>query len=378
MKCAGYPPDCSNRVNSMTPPTSPLLQSGRPTQVYSAACPRADTSPRRSTPGFEEAPTGGSPVNPVVSPGDTRLSNASPLARTAVKIVADVFSMSPNEATNYLRQFQFHPQSLLNETNFARHLEDNLKLPRWAEPLRRKTPQPDAVSPVVNWPQVGPAAPASRQAVDNLTSHPIKVVKEIHLGCLLAEGAEGIVYQDSDPEWVIKIIKDAADYASNTDDDVEISDSLANELHIRDCLDYALFQAALFRRYYGDDAAEVLLCENLVGLRMLKIPGTPLSRLAVEDLPANAWQLFIDMIGRLHDLGIWHGDLHEDNIFYDKHTRLFYPIDFSNSREVFFSLSPEVKNKINLRDQNRWREMQDFIAKAQTEGRSAHRYRPYP
>lgn len=87
-------------------------------------------------------------------------------------------------------------------------------------------------------------------------------------------------------------------------------------------------EATLFRKYYGDDSARVIIHGRNVALEMDKIPGEPLN--TIQHFPSDAITHLWKMLEELDQKHIWFRDLHGQNILYDQTTGTFYPIDLSN------------------------------------------------
>ncbi|MDY7579626.1 serine/threonine-protein kinase [Herbaspirillum sp. RTI4] len=144
-------------------------------------------------------------------------------------------------------------------------------------------------------------------------------------------GGSGEVYEDAtDPAFVLK------KYAAYSDDDGAV-------------LREAKEESRLFNRYYGEQSSEVIEEDGAIYLRMLKIPGTPLNQLERGTLSLDQIRaLYFDMIVNLNEVKIIHGDLHAGNIVYDESSHQFFPIDFVNVYDAFYSAKPAVKEKIDM------------------------------
>ncbi|WP_249439653.1 OspG family effector kinase [Escherichia coli] len=101
----------------------------------------------------------------------------------------------------------------------------------------------------------------------------------------------------------------------------------------------------LFNTYYGEGSAELFTEKEHTCLRMLEVPGVPLTRLS--QFPENADKMFLDMIIDMGESKIIHGDLHMGNILFDEQNNRFWPIDFSNSYEHYYSLDKNSKLFVN-------------------------------
>lgn len=100
-------------------------------------------------------------------------------------------------------------------------------------------------------------------------------------------------------------------------------------------------ECQLFNIYYGEGSAELFTENGHTCLRMLEVPGVPLTR--VSQFPKNADKMFLDMIIDMGESKITHGDLHMGNILFDEKSNRFWPVDFSNSYEHYYSLDKESK-----------------------------------
>lgn len=100
-------------------------------------------------------------------------------------------------------------------------------------------------------------------------------------------------------------------------------------------------ECELFNRFYGEGSAEVFVENGKTHLRMLEVPGTPLKKLS--EFPKDSEKLFLNMIIDMAEHKIIHGDLHMENILYDESAHRFWPIDFSNSYERYYSLDGDKK-----------------------------------
>ncbi|WP_281560653.1 C80 family cysteine peptidase [Thalassomonas sp. RHCl1] len=92
----------------------------------------------------------------------------------------------------------------------------------------------------------------------------------------------------------------------------------------------ASIEADYFNRFYGEGSAEVYReSDGSVKLRMLKIPGKALDKLTLAELPANAKELYLNMIADLGDAQLYHQDLKLSNVLYDQASNRFWPKDFT-------------------------------------------------
>ncbi len=293
--------------------------------------------------------------------------------RQPADIIRQVFSMDREQAERYLGQYSFESDGLYNEMEFALQLEQYEQVPAWAE--RFKHPQAtaglDAPIEEESSPGAGPSAGAdgvierlspARNGHDGIIH-----VEHLDVGEEIGDGAEGIVYEDkTDPTYVLKKIKQSQ-FTSSFDPSSDDSNSFGSTsfIPLEGRLGMAKAQAELFCRYYGSDGAKVYLYDSDVYIRMLKIPGAPLVEIAPGTLPDDAIERFATMVGNLNDLGIWHADLHEDNVFYDRGSQAFYPIDFSNYRAAFFHMDARGKNVLNQENERNWQNIINIIKKKQ-------------
>ncbi|EPE8326188.1 RIO1 family regulatory kinase/ATPase [Escherichia albertii] len=104
-------------------------------------------------------------------------------------------------------------------------------------------------------------------------------------------------------------------------------------------------ECELFNRFYGEGSAEVFVENGKTHLRMLEVPGTPLKKLS--EFPKDSEKLFLNMIIDMAEHKIIHGDLHMENILYDESAHRFWPIDFSNSYDRYYSLDGDEKSFAN-------------------------------
>lgn len=262
-------------------------------------------------------------------------------SRTANEVIQEVFSMSKIQADNYLNKYHFDETSLLNSTAFATHIEQWEMIPDWAKHLSH---------PLVN------AYPVDLFSGEDAPGH----TREILLGSETGEeGAKGVIYEDrEDASRIIKKLKDEVGKSRYSNSDISSSKSDFSDefkiLSINEKLKIACEEAKLFCQYYGEDAAEVFREGEDVYIRMLKVPGKPLSAVRENELPADAVKSYADMLGKLNDAGIMHGDLHSENVFFNVEDNTFYPIDISNIRDKYFSSNVDYKNKINQHDAGHW------------------------
>lgn len=249
--------------------------------------------------------------------------------RTAEEIIQDCFGLAtPQQARQYLQQFHFEPHSLLNERQFALYVESYNRLPRWATRI-----------------EPGEAAPVQVPVVDSTSSGSPRV----HLDAQIGQGAEGSVYLDAqDNSYVFKKLEEFFPSMDAYGNFVTLHVSLATR-HASASRD-----VMLFNRYYGEGMAETIVEDGQVFIRMPRIPGVPLNQIARGQMPDDGVERYVDMLERLSNVGIWHGDLHANNIMFDPVDRVFYPIDFSNVREDFFAAGRQGRARMNFESESAW------------------------
>lgn len=132
-------------------------------------------------------------------------------------------------------------------------------------------------------------------------------------------------------------------------------------LELQERVTLACKEAALFNRYYGKDAAEVLVRDDQVYLKMDRVPGIPLSQLAPGALPPKAQQELCNLQSRLRKCGIWHGDVQMQGIQYFEKHGLFYPSDFSRNinKYIYGMAAPGESAKSD--EQQVWQPTFDLI-----------------
>ncbi|EPR2512795.1 type III secretion system effector protein kinase OspG, partial [Shigella flexneri] len=90
-----------------------------------------------------------------------------------------------------------------------------------------------------------------------------------------------------------------------------------------------------------------------VYLRMLRVPGTPLSDIDTADIPDNIESLYLQLICKLNELSIIHYDLNTGNMLYDKESESLFPIDFRNIYAEYYAATKKDKEIIDRRLQMR-------------------------
>lgn len=117
----------------------------------------------------------------------------------------------------------------------------------------------------------------------------------------------------------------------------------------------ARHEVETFKRYYGEESAQVFKGEDShYYARMYRVPGETLGSLPEESLPENAVELFVDMLEKLNNVGVIHGDLSSENILWDAESKAFYPIDINNIKEKYFHADLEGKTYMNEFGESEW------------------------
>ncbi len=135
-------------------------------------------------------------------------------------------------------------------------------------------------------------------------------------GYHINSGIAGKVYEDViNSDFIIKTIK-IRDRSGN-----KIIDSIQDKEIER--------EVKAFRKCYGTKTASYFRddIKGMYYIRLLRIPGIPISSLRKGSLPRNADVLFDDMIKLLSSKNIIHSDLSEGNILWDENSNRFLPID---------------------------------------------------
>lgn len=169
---------------------------------------------------------------------------------------------------------------------------------------------------------------------ENNNSHTCIVTEPI-LGKLIGEGSTAEVFED---------VNDSSALYKKYD----LVDNQYNEI-----LEMARQESDLFNAFYGDEASVVIRYGGDVYLRMLRVPGTPLSDIDTADIPDNLESLYLQLICKLNELGIIHYDLNTDNMLYDKESESLFPIDFRDVYTEYYSATKNDKEIIDRRLQMR-------------------------
>lgn len=158
---------------------------------------------------------------------------------------------------------------------------------------------------------------------------------EPSLGKLIGEGSTAEVFEDINDS---SVLYKKYDLIGNQYDDI---------------LDMARQESDLFNTFYGDDASVVIRHGGDVYLRMLRVPGTPLSEIDTFDIPDNLEILYLQLICKLNESGIIHYDLNTGNMLYDKESGSLFPIDFRDIYSEYYSATNNDKEVIDRRLQMR-------------------------
>lgn len=257
--------------------------------------------------------------------------------RSALTIIEDCYGFTPQEATRFLGQYRFEENSLFNIRAFALHIESYGVVPRWAKRIGPDGGVPSGAIRQV--PASGPVRPPGRNRVMP--------------GERLHDGDKSTVFADAeDASFVIKKLKADYFFASGGTSRSHRRFSLKN---------FADREVQLFNRYYGAGMARRIVQDGEVFVRMPKVPGKPLRSLEVGEMPADGMDRFLDMLEKLADVGIWHGDLRAGNVLFDPTDQMFYPIDFSNLRGPYLRATGRKKEQMNVRETERWNSVMRMI-----------------
>lgn len=237
--------------------------------------------------------------------------------------------------------------------------------------------QQGAVTSEENLPAHGDAGSAQCTVSDRSGLDQVNAVRT-WLGAQHGAGFNSIVYEDRyDSRFLIKVLRRDQVIASDCPPRMAVNiygEDEVETLPVTQRRDAALKEAALFCRFYGADTASVHVDDADVYIRMQRIAGTPLS--AVKSLPADAFERLADMMGKLNEAGIMHGDLHGDNVLYDAATMQFKPIDFSDVGPDFFNGDNTKRSQLNKHGEDHWNSLVEQIQSKMRPGRSTRSGRP--
>ncbi|HGJ5872349.1 MULTISPECIES: hypothetical protein [Arsenophonus] len=202
-------------------------------------------------------------------------------------------------AHELLSKYDFPANSCHNSLEFAIHYLQCQQIPDWAEQYKIAPIETNVID------QEGNVCTLSYFA-----NHPIH------------SGVDGEVFQDNDENYVLKKYHENYNYL----DDSELG-TIEKSI-------------AFFCHYYGEDSAKIYYDEENLFVRMKKIAGIPLSK--IDSLPTDAIEKFESMLATMVEKNIFHSDLQQDNILWDRYESKFNPIDFGDDPRNYSSiLDPE-------------------------------------
>nr|CBX81039.1 Ribosomal protein S6 kinase alpha-5 [Erwinia amylovora ATCC BAA-2158] len=225
-------------------------------------------------------------------------------------------------AKELLSEYEFPENGLFDAYTFVLDIEQNGRIPLWAEKFKKRarldmTPPDDSILVKLHKP-----------------GEPDKE-KHFYLGEELGEGKFATVYADATNKYFVIKRYDAQE--------IKNMPAIVNS------------EVENFTRYYGKNTAKIFIdSEGIYHVRMYRVSGETLDSLPPNSLPENAVEKYVDMLEELNAHGIFHDDLHTDNLIWDKNTERFYPIDIKNNKEVFFNSSPKDKDILNSHTSENW------------------------
>ncbi|EOX8412479.1 type III secretion system effector protein kinase OspG [Shigella flexneri] len=169
---------------------------------------------------------------------------------------------------------------------------------------------------------------------ENNNSH-AGIVTEPILGKLIGQGSTAEIFEDVNDSSAL----------------YKKYDLIGNQYN--EILEMAWQESELFNAFYGDEASVVIQYGGDVYLRMLRVPGTPLSDIDTADIPDNIESLYLQLICKLNELSMIHYDLNTGNMLYDKESESLFPIDFRNIYAEYYAATKKDKEIIDRRLQMR-------------------------
>lgn len=169
---------------------------------------------------------------------------------------------------------------------------------------------------------------------------PTSPFHEIKKSTVLSGMFGDVIIDDSD--FVIKTFKKLSEINISAKDKLTINiASMASE------------EVELFKRYYGEAAAELIEQNGLIAIKMKKVEGISIDKISddeFEKVMSENIKSFHGMLSKLFELNIFHADFLLKNIMF--HHGVFFPIDFSNSTpenieenlNIMKAITEQVKN----------------------------------
>ncbi len=246
-------------------------------------------------------------------------------------ILKKLDGFNSGKATQLLDEYNFPENGFYSASNFALEIEQTGRVPGWAERFKKKQFSETRASRLYESVQV------------KNQGEPEKNIS-LKLGKVIGRGLTATVCLDaSDNAYVIKKYEHHALYYFPQEQ-------------------VATDEAINFRKFYGDEAATIYHdTDNHYYLRMYRVPGEPLTDLLPGSLPSDAKQRYVDMLEKLNNAGIMHGDLHSRNVLWDASSQKFNPIDISNIKSEYFSGQQGNAFHLNQVEEMRWQSMMHEI-----------------